>query len=152
MKMQFSKLAFKNALISLIPVFPIWTLFPGILAANVIEKICGDCETSYLLVLGIMIPMSFLTLFKLFKNVNGMISEDTLSIKGKFRMYCLLLYTLFNTIGLVLIIGINLACRGDGQTILACIYSGPIASILLVCIGMALDLKIKVTGANSLHM
>lgn len=66
-----------------------------------------------------------------------------------FRLWSLLIYTLTNTAGLILIIGVNLACHGDGQTILACIYSGPIASITIIAFGFLSDVKIKITSANN---
>jgi hypothetical protein len=51
MDFRFTKYSFINALWSLIPIFPTWTLFPGLLAAMSL-KITGNCETGYLIVLG----------------------------------------------------------------------------------------------------
>jgi hypothetical protein len=39
MDFRFTKYSFINALWSLIPIFPTWTLFPGVFAAMSLEKI-----------------------------------------------------------------------------------------------------------------
>jgi hypothetical protein len=51
MDFRFTKYSFINALWSLIPIFPTWTLFPGVFAMS-LEKITGDCATGYSIVLG----------------------------------------------------------------------------------------------------
>jgi len=51
MDFKFTKFGFVNALLSLIPIFPAWTIFPAIFAAGGIEKLINDCELSYQIVL-----------------------------------------------------------------------------------------------------
>ena len=141
MNFQFTKYGLVNALWSLIPIFPTWTLFPGIISALLIENAINDCETSYLIVLlGSIILTIAITIFLLFR-----LDKQT---KMSFSLWCLSIYTLINTAGLISIVGIHSACYGDGQTLLACIYSGPIASLSVIALGFLSDLKVKIASTK----
>lgn len=146
---KYTKYGFTNALWSLIPIFPTWTLFPGVLAAMAIENAVASCETSYLVVLwGSIILTILCSAFVLFK-LDKQIEKNERRTKMNFRLWSLLIYTLINTAGLILVVGIDLACHGDGQTLLACFYSAPIASLSIIILGLISDLKIKITSANN---
>ena len=74
--------------------------------------------------------------------INKLIDERTeQQMLLNFRLFSLGIYTLLNTGIIIIILGTNLACHGDGQTILAFIYSGPITSVGLLALGFIVDLK-----------
>ena len=141
MDFRFTKYSFINALWSLIPIFPTWTLFPGLLAAMGLEKITGNCETGYLIVLW----FSAVTVIGMMAFYGYMLDNILLKteseVKRNFRFYSLIIYTLSNTVLLITLLGVDLACYGDGQTLLMCIFSGPLASLVLIAFGFLLDLK-----------
>ena len=141
MDFTFTKYSFINALWSLIPIFPTWTLFPGVLAAMGLENITGDCTTSYSIVLWFAafaaIGMVIFYGYRLDKTLLMTKKE----VKRNFRFYSLILYTLLNTAILIMMLGADLACYGDGQTFLMCIFSGPLSSLVLIAFGFLLDLK-----------
>ncbi|WP_379924593.1 hypothetical protein [Mariniflexile jejuense] len=147
--MKYTKYGLINALLSLIPIFPTLTLFPGVITAMAIENTVNSCETSYFIVLwsSIILTIVITALFLL------RLDKKTVKTKKKekinFGLLSLLIYTLINTAGLILILGTDLACHGDGQTILACLLSGPIASLFIIVLGLISDLKIKITSVNS---
>jgi len=113
MRYRFTKYGFINALWSLIPLVPLFSLFPGVLTAMAIGKLTNDCETGYRVVL-----------------------------------WSLILYTLSNTFGLIIILGVKMACHGDGQTILVCMFSGPIASLTLLVFGILMDIITTVANIS----
>lgn len=116
-----------------------------------IENAVDSCETSYLVVLLVSIILTILcSAFIIFK-LDKQIEKNEKKTKMNFRLWSLLIYTLINTAGLILIVGVNLACHGDGQTLLACIYSAPIASLSIIVLGLISDLKIKITSANRVY-
>lgn len=142
MNFRFTEFGFINALCSLIPIFPIFTLFPGILTAMGIQEFTNNCETSYTIVLWTSIVLTILLITIYTYKIDKISFKSEKHIKYNFRFWNLILYTLVNTLGLILIIGIHLACNGDGQTVLACIMSGPIASLTLIAFGLLIDLKL----------
>jgi hypothetical protein len=143
MKYQFTKFSIINALWSLIPIFPTWTIFPGILMATGVEHIIHDCEFSYQIVLWISIVLAVLTGIIYLNGLEKTLKKNEKDIKLNFRVWSLVIYTLVNTAGLILFIGTYLACEGDGQTVLAVIFTGPISSLTLVIYGLIIDVKIN---------
>jgi hypothetical protein len=141
MTLKFTKYGFINGLISLIPIFPIWSLIPGVLAADAIGTLVNNCERGYRIVLWISIILSIIIIILYARNLNKMLLKNERKIKLNFRLWSLVLYTFVNLIGLIIVLGTYLACNGDGQTILACIYSGPIASLSLIAFGLIIDIK-----------
>lgn len=141
MDFRFTKYSFINALWSLIPVFPTWTLFPGLLAAIGLEKITSNCETGYLIVLWFSaVTVIGMMVFYGYRLDNISLKTES-EVKRNFRFYSLIIYTLSNTVLLITLLGVDLACYGDGQTLLMCIFSGPLASLVLIAFGFLLDLK-----------
>jgi hypothetical protein len=141
MDFRFTKYGFINALWSLIPIFPTWTLFPGVLAAMGLENITGNCETGYLIVLWFsVVTVIGMMIFYGYRLDNILLKTES-EVKLNFRFYSLILYTLSNTAILITMLGVDLACYGDGQTFLMCIMSGPIASLVLIAFGFLMDLK-----------
>ena len=141
MDFRFTKYSFINALWSLIPIFPTWTLFPGLLAAMGLEKITGNCETGYLIVLWFSaVTVIGMMVFYGYRLDNISLKTES-EVKRNFRFYSLIIYTLSNTVLLITLLGVDLACYGDGQTLLMCIFSGPLASLVLIAFGFLLDLK-----------
>ena len=141
MDFRFTKYSFINALWSLIPVFPTWTLFPGVFAAMSLEKITGDCATGYSIVLWFSAVAAIgMMVFYGYRLDNISLKTES-EVKRNFRFYSLIIYTLSNTVLLITLLGVDLACYGDGQTLLMCIFSGPLASLVLIAFGFLLDLK-----------
>ncbi|MFV8356219.1 hypothetical protein ACNQGB_08590 [Flavobacterium sp. XS1P32] len=141
MDFRFTKYSFINALWSLIPIFPTWTLFPGLLAAMGLEKITSNCETGYLIVLWISaVTVIGMMVFYGYR-LDNILLKTEIEVKRNFRFYSLIIYTLSNTVLLITLLGVDLACYGDGQTLLMCIFSGPLASLVLIAFGFLLDLK-----------
>ncbi len=149
-KFRYTKFGLTNALWSLIPIFPTWTLIPGIMLASVIGFTSNNCELGYTITLWMCILLTVFMLIRHFKNPE--VDKDKTTerqLKMNFRIFSLGIYTLLNTIILILIVGTNLACYGDGQTILACIISGPISSIGLILLGLTIDMIRRTTSPNT---
>jgi hypothetical protein len=144
MAFRFTKYSLTNALLSLIPVFPMWTVIPGVMAAAGLGKLLENCERGYQILLWTIIVLTPVLILTYISKINKVEEEWSESqIESEFRAFSLLLYTLINTSGLILTVGTDLACNGDGQTILAVLYSGPIASAALVAAGLIFDFTVK---------
>ncbi|MFV8354376.1 hypothetical protein [Flavobacterium sp. XS2P14] len=141
MDFRFTKYSFINALWSLIPIFPTWTLFSGVFAAMSLEKITGDCETGYSIVLWFSAVAAIGMMVFYGYRLDNILLKTESEVKRNFRFYSLIIYTLSNTVLLITLLGVDLACYGDGQTLLMCIFSGPLASLVLIAFGFLLDLK-----------
>lgn len=141
MEFTFTKYSFVNALWSLIPIFPTWTLIPGVFAAMSLEKITGDCTTGYSIVLWFSAVAAIGMMIFYGYRLDKTLLKTKKEVKRNFRFYSLILYTLLNTAILIMMLGVDLACYGDGQTFLMCIFSGPPASLVLIAFGFLLDLK-----------
>jgi len=140
--LKFTKFGLTNAILSLIPIFPTWTLFPGVIAGKLFGDLLKNCEQGYRAVLWISIFLSVLFIYRYLSRINHISLEETEKrLKSRFRLFSLGIYTLLNTSILLIIVGTNLVCYGDGQTLLACIYSGPLASMGLIILGFIVDLK-----------
>ena len=146
MSLSFTKLGFTNALWSLIPIFPIWTVIPAVLVADLLTGKVFNCEISYKIVLFISIALLILVASYYFNGLEQKLAKGKNATKDNFRIFNLAIYTLVNTVALVLIIGVDLACNGDGQTLLACLYSGPLASLSLILTGFLADLRVRPTS------
>jgi hypothetical protein len=110
-----------------------------------IEKGINNCESSYIIVLWTSIILTILSITCFIFRLGKKSQKTEKETRINFRLWSLLIYTLANTSGLILVVGVNLACHGDGQILLACIYSGPIASIIIIIFGLLSDLKIKIS-------
>jgi hypothetical protein len=142
--LKFTKFGLTDALLSLIPIFPTWTLFPGVFAGKILGDLLNNCEQGYRAVLWISLFLSVLFIYRYLIGINHISLEETeRQLKSRFRLFSLGIYTLLNTSILLIILGANLACYGDGQTLLTCIYSGPLASIGLIILGLIVDLKLE---------
>lgn len=140
--LKFTKFGLVNAAISLIPIFPAWTLFPGIIISTWIGDLTGKCETGYEIILWTSIILAIALVVWYLRQVHGLIeNKKDKELKKHFRLFSLGIYTLLNTAILIMLVGTSLACHGDGQTLLMCIISGPISSIGLVVLGFIVDLK-----------
>jgi Na+/melibiose symporter-like transporter len=140
--LKYTKFGVVNAAISLIPIFPTWSLFPGIMIATFLGDLAGKCEQGYQIVLWTCVIIAVLLTWWYLSQIHRWISnKNEKELKKHFRFFSLGVYTLLNTAILIMIIGTRLACHGDGQTVLACIVSGPIASVGLIILGFIVDLK-----------
>lgn len=129
MKYQFTRYGLINAAWSLIPIFPLWSLFPGMGLEIGIEKLLNDCELSYKIVLYILILLVIIatTLYLVF--IRKIIIKGSKFAKTNFRLFSLLIYTFINTVALIIILGPHVACNGSSMSIMVVIFSGPIASL-----------------------
>jgi hypothetical protein len=140
--LRYTKFSLENAAISLVPIFPIWTLFPGVLLAGFFEYVQGDCETGYKIVLWLCIVMIVPLIWWYLHQIPLWINyKKRRALEQHFRLFSLGIYTLSNIAIFIIMLGTDLACHGDGQTILAAIVSGPLASIGLIVLGFLVDLK-----------
>lgn len=142
MKFKFTQYSFINALWSLIPIFPVWSVYPVVLTAMGIEKLGSSCEQSYTISLWLCISLTLFFLLGYLVRLPKMMPKKTeKDIKTNFRIFNLIMYVLINSAFMINILGIYYCCKGDGQSILVVIYSGPIASVSLIVIGLITDLK-----------
>lgn len=142
--LKFTKYGLVNAALSLIPIFPTWTLFPGVIISSWIGDLIGKCEIAYEIVLWTSIIVAIGLVFWYLSQIQRLLAtKKEHELKRHFRLFSLGLYTLLNTAILIMLLGTNLACHGDGQTLLMCILSGPIASVGLVILGFIIDLKVR---------
>jgi len=140
--LKFTKFGLVNAAISLIPIFPAWTLFPGVLISTWVGSWIGNCDTGYDIVLWTSILLTIALVFWYLQQIHRLIeNKKEKELKIHFRLFSLGIYTLLNTAILIMLVGTNVACHGDGQTLLMCIVSGPMASLGLVILGFIIDLK-----------
>lgn len=144
MNWRFTKYGTINALFSLIPIFPVWTLFPGILIEVGLENCIGDCILSYKIIMLVSIFLIICTTSLYLLRIDKIAFKEPKIIKRNFRLFSLLIYTLANTIALIIILGPSLACNGSSMSILACLYSAPIASVAIIIFGFLIDLKIEI--------
>jgi len=143
MKFTFTNYGFINALWSLIPIFPLWTLFPGIGIETGIEKISGNCELSYEIDLALSIFLIIVATIWYLINTKRLKKKDIRTVKKYFRLLSLFIYTFINTAALIIILGPYLACNGSSMSIMVVIFTAPIASFSIIVLGFLVDLKIK---------
>ncbi|QHT68277.1 hypothetical protein GXP67_17330 [Rhodocytophaga rosea] len=138
---------FINGLLSLIPIFPAWSIFPGAITAGILEKFI-PCESSILMV-GIMaFLISIIYAIAYYIKINQYESRNKENFKAQFRFFCLNQYILINTYLFISIVGINNCCYGDGQTAFGVIFSGPLASIMIFILGVIFDLVFRKRLSN----
>ncbi len=130
-KLLFTKYGLINFLLSIIPIFPAWSIFLGIHFNLFMEYIYGKNEFSFNLSLWIII---LLILNKIeFKKQ-----------KLYFRIFSFLIYSFINYSILLNLVGYNLYINGDGQTFLLVYYSAPFASLSLLLLGFFTDIQIAI--------
>ena len=141
MKLEYTKYGAINMLWSFIPIFPVWTIFPGIYAGKLIGDKINNCVLGYEITKWIFIGLSVITILFITliipKQLNKLAEKTR---RSRYRLYNILLYTLINTSILIIIIGTRNCCEGDGQSVLAVIFSAPITSLTLPVIGLTIDL------------
>lgn len=147
---RFTKFGLVNALLSLIPIVPAWTLFPGVALAALFGRIAGNCELGYLITLWASFGGAAVLLVWYFRKfeIGGRTEKQ---LRREFRLISLAVYTLMNMGLLIVWVGTYLACYGDGQTLLVVIYSGPLASIGLILFGFGVDVKVSIMVARNGH-
>ena len=87
MTFRFTKYGFINALWSLIPIFPTWTLFPGVLGAMAIEKLINDCEASYRVVLWVSVLLAISLIAIYAYRLDKILLRKEKDIKRNFRYW-----------------------------------------------------------------
>ena len=124
MYFKFTKYGIINALLSLIPIFPAWTLFPGLLIGMGLANCIGDCVLSFKIVLFLCIVLIIGTTVLYLLNLKTKLTKEPKVVKRDFRLFSLFIYMLANTIAFIAILGPYLACNGSSMSVLACFYSG----------------------------
>jgi len=145
MSFRFTKYSVINAILSLIPSFPIFSLFPSILLADKMANILDNCEKVFMIFFFVYIVLAILSLFVFIYKIDTILKRKKQlqsSVKWDFRLFCLWIYSLSNMIIFIAVVGTRGACSGDGQTILAVIYSGPFSSFVLIILGLTIDLRL----------
>jgi hypothetical protein len=142
---KFTKYGAINALWSLVPIFPAWTLMPGI----ALSSLFNNCEAGYQYIEWCSIILTIFITLLYIREIEKLLDKEQVKIKRNFRWFSLLIYTLINTATFIMILGPYLACEGDGQTVLVAILSGPVASFFLILLGLAIDLKLSITPSSS---
>jgi hypothetical protein len=149
MNLKFTKLAFTDALLSLIPIFPAWTILTGLLAAESLRAVM-DCEQAYLttawvfLILALYAGRWFVPYL-----LNPEIKWTDKEIKKHYRLFNLIIYTLINYALFIKIVSPNTACYGQSDSALSVIYSGPLTSLILLLAGLLIDITRKIMAHNN---
>jgi hypothetical protein len=144
MNFKFTKYGITNALLSLIPIFPVWTLFPGLLIGMGIEKCISDCISSYKIVLLLSICLVIILVIVYLFGMKKLLIKDPKALKTNFKLFSLLIYMMANTAAFIIILGPNVVCNGSSMSVMACVLSGPIASVVILILGFLIDLKLKI--------
>src|SRR5579872_6686573 len=101
-RLEFTKFSLINAAISLIPIFPTWTLFPGVILGSVVGDAMGKCEFGYETILWVCVAITIAMVSWYFSRVQTIItSKNRHDLKIHFRIFCLIVYTLLNTAFLI---------------------------------------------------
>ena len=141
MSFRYSKLAFINALLSLIPIFPLWTLFFGVGSAVALTTFT-DCENAYAIVeWSCFAAALFFTGFIILNSGKWERLLTEKQLKKRYRLFNLIIYTLLNNALLIHLVGPYKACYGQSDSVLLGIYTGPIISLILLVIGFVIDIK-----------
>jgi hypothetical protein len=143
MTYRFTKYGLINFLWTLIPIFPAWTLFPIIGFQALLVKSGLGCEYSYLLLMWVSIVITVALIAYYLFRISKMLVKEEKATKKNFRWFSFLVYLFVNSAVFIIVLGAPLACNGDGQTVLVCIISGPITSVVMIILGFAVDLKLR---------
>jgi hypothetical protein len=143
MKSRFAKISLRHALYSLIPIFPILALIPFALISSGLSKLKIDCIISYKIIFFISLAAISIIVYRFQTNLKDFLNQEEHVIKYKYQYSNYLLYTLLNYTYFVTILGFDNMCGSDGQAILACIMTGPLASVSLLAYGIFNDYKEK---------
>lgn len=133
---------FINGLLYLIPIFPAWSIFPSVLFAGGLGRFIA-CKESYLVVAILCLLTSIIYAIIYFNSINHYESRDKKDFKADFRFFCFKQYILINSYLFIGIVGLDNCCYGDGQTVFAIIFSGPLASLAIFILGIVFDLSFK---------
>jgi hypothetical protein len=133
-----------NGLLTLIPVFPTWSIIPGVFLAGIAERvIMVSCPRSMLITATVAAIALVTDVMLYFRNINQYESRNKADYKSHFRFFCFRQYIFGNTGLFIGIIGPDTLCKSDGQTILGVMLSGLFASIWLVILGVLFDQLFK---------
>nr|MBB6235358.1 putative membrane protein [Mucilaginibacter sp. FT3.2] len=136
----------------MIPIFPSWTLFLPVALQLPIENITGNCEESYVIILWASILLTIVVITTYLFRLKYILLKQQKQIKRNFRwLFCLPVYMLVNTAAFIIILGPYLACHGDGQTVLVALFSGPIASLFILALGVLTDVKIALSNRSMIQ-
>lgn len=93
MVFRFTKYSLTNALLSLIPIFPAWTVIPGVMAAAGLGSLLENCERGYQILLWTIIVLTPILILTYISKINKVEEEwPEIQIKSEFRAFSLLLY------------------------------------------------------------
>jgi quinol-cytochrome oxidoreductase complex cytochrome b subunit len=141
MKFRYTKFGFYDALLSLIPIFPVWSLFFGVGIAQLIRSMNVDCEIAYeiskwICLLLVIVPfLLFILKFKYFE-----IKRSEKEQKKYFKIFNLIIYTFLNNFIFSAMMGDQIECYGSSLQVLDVIYSGPLTSLFIIAIGLIFDI------------
>lgn len=121
---------------------------PTLAIALGIESFTGNCILGYNIVLFLSISLVVGMIILYILRIEKILLNDAKIVKRNFRLLDLLIYMFTNTAVMILILGANLACNGSSMSVMVCIFSGPIASFLLIVFGFLVDLRIKYITAD----
>lgn len=133
---------FINGLLSLIPIFPAWSMYP----AAFIGAFLGPyipCQLLFTIVSILACISSIIYAVVYYNRINHYESRDKKDYKADFRFFCFKQYMLIHTFSFILIVGVDNLCQGDGQSVLAIMFSGPVASLIIFILGILFDLTFK---------
>lgn len=146
---QFTKYGVVYALISLIPLVPVFGIMPGFALAMGVEKLGTSCEVGYQIALMISIIIAILIVIIYPKLLDRILAKHSKSVALHFGMVSVILYVMVSTIAFIMSVGVTNCCHGDGQTGLAVFFSAPYATVALALFGMVVDFKKKTTNSNN---
>ncbi|QMU31284.1 hypothetical protein [Adhaeribacter radiodurans] len=140
MDFTFTKLSWKNALLSLIPFVPICT---GIFAAFLQDSLSnhlGNCEAGVLITIRVLFFLILITASVIFYKVHQWhVALPNLYFKNRYRIFSFIIYTFLNGFIFFVKIGPETSCRSDGQTGLYFYISGFFASVFILVLGFLID-------------
>lgn len=148
-KYQFTKYGAILALLSLIPLVPVFGIIPSVVVSAGIEKLGATCEVSYQITLLISTTLATLIIFIYTKYLDIVLEKTSKSIGLYFGMASTLLYIMVSTIAFIMSVGVHHCCHGDGQTGLAVFFTAPFATAALLVFGIIVDVKKKTTTLNT---
>lgn len=141
----FTKYGFINLLLSIIPIFPAWSIFLGLPINLGIEYIYGENESSFnisiLVTVVIIVILLLLYFYNIIKFTNKYQAKQQ---KLYFRIFSFVIYSFINYSILLNLVGYDSYVNGDGQTLLLFYYSAQFASLSLLLLGFFTDIQIAI--------
>lgn len=135
-EISYTKRGLVIGIISLIPVFPFYSLELIAWYQFIVESLGFDCKHSHDF---LFVINAFLMLLILFFYPNHVKKGTLKSNSGQFLLVCILLYIISNTLFLQIKLGYIFLCSTDGQIIMELIYSAPVASFSIFMFGLYVD-------------